>query len=288
MIELYRHLTQEKANICSLVLKSSGIFHRVKQRKNGWVVWIRSTDAVKAQAIMAAYFEENPHREFINISENSRKPALYNGIWVAIVLLAFYLATGEDKQPVHDSFGSSAQHILNGEIYRTVTSLFLHADAVHLVGNMAAIVLFGSAVFNIHGLGIGLLLILLTGIMGNAFNAILYQTHHISVGASTAVFGAIGILSAYQFWRKIHLPGERMKAWLPLGGGLALLALLGSGEGRVDVMAHLFGFFAGLVMETFYMLWGPAEASQTVQWICITIAAVMTILSWSWPLWLAK
>ncbi len=43
-----------------------------------------------------------------------------------------------------------------------------------------------------------------------------------------------------------------MKAWLPLGAGLALLSMLGSGGERTDLMAHLFGFMTGLILGAFY------------------------------------
>ena len=287
MIELYRNLSQQQANELGLVLKSSGIFHRLKKRKNGWNVWVRSVDAARSQTILTDYFKENPHAEFLQTVPNGKKPAVYTGIWAAILLMAFYLAAGENRRAVHDAFGSSAEQILNGEIYRTVTSLFLHVDAVHLVGNMASMALFGSVVCSVHGSGLGFLMVLSTGILGNFINAVLYQTNHFSVGASTAVFGAIGILSAYQFWRKLNLPGERVKAWLPLGGGLALLAFLGSGGGRVDVTAHLFGFCAGLLLETIHSLWLQKEASKKVQVVCLSITAGILTLSWAWPLWRA-
>ena len=287
MIELYRNLTDEQADICHLVLTSSGIYHLTKRWKKGWDVWVRSADAEKALAGMTAYFTENPQVEFAKIKENGKKPAAFSGIFAALVLMAFYLAAGDDRLSVHQAFGASAKHILHGELYRTVTALMLHVDAVHLAGNMAALALFGSAVCGIHGMGLGWLMMLSTGIFGNIINAILYQTNHFSVGASTVVFGAIGILSAYQFWKKMNLPGERVKAWLPLGGGLALLAFLGSGGGRVDVMAHLFGFFSGLVLETIYDLWIQKKVSRSVQAACMSVTAGILAISWVCPLWIS-
>jgi rhomboid protease GluP len=286
MIELYRNLTREQADICSLVLRSSGIYHRTKKWKDGWYVWVRSTDFTVALTRMSDYFEENQQVEFEETSGKDKRPTTYTGIWIALVLMAFYLALGEDRKALHHLFGSSAAHILDGAVYRTVTSLMLHVDAVHLVGNMASIALFGSLVCGIHGLGLGWLMILLTGILGNLSNAFLYQTNHVAVGASTAIFGAIGILSAYQFWKKMDIPGERVKAWLPLGGGVALLAFLGSGGGRVDVTAHLFGFVSGLVLETIHSLWIQKNVSKTGQAVCLSVTTGILVISWVWPLWM--
>jgi hypothetical protein len=57
------------------------------------------------------------------------------------------------------------------------------------------------------------------------------------IGTSTAVFGALGTLSALQV--------PRRRAWLTLGVGVALLGFLGTGS-RADLLAHLFGFAAGV------------------------------------------
>ena len=68
------------------------------------------------------------------------------------------------------------------------------------------------------------------------------------MGASTAVFGAIGLLSALGVAaRRRHEPKTR-RAWLALGAGLALLAMLGTAGERVDLWAHLFGWLAGLAL----------------------------------------
>ncbi len=272
--------------ICSLVLSASGIYHRTRNGNTGRQIWIRSRDLSRALAGMDAYFKENPDRSFEETPQERSRGFSYAGLWAALVLLAFYLAVGDDRRVFNEFFGSSAEHILKGEVYRMVTSLFLHVDAVHLTGNLTAISVFGSAVCSIHGAGLGMLLILFSGFLGNGINALVYQSAHTAVGASTAVFGAIGLLSARGFWDKMALPGRHIRAWLPLGAGLALLALLGSGEGRVDVLAHLFGFMAGIVLETAYFLGVKKEITGYGQVVCMGLVAGIAALSWILPLWI--
>src|SRR5207245_1142953 len=81
------------------------------------------------------------------------------------------------------------------------------------------------------------------GAGGNVLNAVLRGAHHSAVGASTAVFGAIGLLGGLQFGRK----RRRRGAWLPIAGSLALLAMLGS-DREADIVAHLFGLLVGGVL----------------------------------------
>ncbi|MFC1817426.1 rhomboid family intramembrane serine protease [Thermodesulfobacteriota bacterium] len=171
------------------------------------------------------------------------------------------------------------QHILDGQYYRTATALMLHANGLHLAGNLLGIALFGTAVCSVTGWGVGGLMILMSGIAGNFVNAALYRTGHISIGASTAVFGAVGFLAAHQFFKKVSLPGQHIKAWLPLGGGLALLGLLGSGQ-HVDLTAHLFGFGSGIVFGLGYGLLIKHPASTRYQ--IASFLSVVSILTVAW------
>ena len=58
---------------------------------------------------------------------------------------------------------------------------------------------------------------------------------------------------AIQLIKNIRLPGSNLRALLPLGGGLALLALLGSSP-HTDIMAHLLGLISGYAAGTIYAL----------------------------------
>src|SRR2546422_77362 len=66
---------------------------------------------------------------------------------------------------------------------------------------------------------------------------------HDSVGASTAMFGAIGILAATRVVSRGRHPAAR-KLWMVGAASLALLALLGTSPGS-DLLAHLFGLLLG-------------------------------------------
>ncbi|MBU0908067.1 MAG: rhomboid family intramembrane serine protease, partial [Proteobacteria bacterium] len=93
----------------------------------------------------------------------------------------------------------------------------------------------------ILGSGLGWFLVLVAGTAGNAFNILLRTGQHLSVGFSTAVFGAIGILTGLELKRQFRIKG----VLLPLGAGLSLLAMLGSGGERTDLGAHFWGLAVG-------------------------------------------
>lgn len=284
MIELYEKLSRKEVDICTLVLKSASIPYRVKRVTGGWSVWVDEGQYMAARLVMSQYFDENRDIKPVGGTADFGKPHAFAGLWMAVAIAAVYVLIGPD-QAIWTEFGASAARITSGEIYRTVTALMLHADAGHLVGNMAGLVLFGTAVCQVTGWGMGTLMVLLTGITGNLINAFMNESGHLSIGASTAVFGAIGILSGYQFLEKMQ-PGQRRSgAWLPLAGGLALLGLLGSGA-HVDLAAHLFGFIAGIASGMSYSVL-RRPMGNIVQWLCLAIASVMVIGAWGWGMWLS-
>lgn len=137
---------------------------------------------------------------------------------------------------------SDAGLVRSGEWWRTVTALTLHADGQHLLGNLLIGGGFILMLCRALGSGLGWSLLLASGGLGNLLNAWLQAPLHRSVGASTAVFGAVGLLAG------IHLLQERRRWHLPLASALALLALLGSEGENTDLGAHLFGLAVGIAL----------------------------------------
>ena len=281
MVIIFEHLSADQADTYRLVLSSSGISHRSKKGKHGWDILVNDMEHEKAINTIEQYLKENQDFHPTDEPLCHEYHKTFTGLWVSAILLASHVAitTGNDGEAIARTYGSSAFHILRGELYRSVTSLMIHANAMHLAGNMLGIAIFGTAVCTITGWGVGWFMILATGVLGNLMNAVLYKTGHLSIGASTAVFGAVGILAAHQFFKKFRLPGRRMKAWLPLGAGLALLSILGSGE-HTDLTAHLFGFMAGLILGAFYCILVKRPAARAYQICFLLIALSVLVMSW--------
>jgi len=281
MVVTFKNLSADQSNTYGLVLSSAGISHRTRKGELGWNILVNDTEYQKALNTIERYLKENQDFYPSDKPFSHEYHKTFTGLWVCGILLASHLAItiGNNSRVFIMAYGSSAVHILHGELYRSVTSLMIHANALHLAGNILGIAVFGTAVCTITGWGVGWLMILVTGIAGNIMNAVLYQAGHLSVGASTAVFGAVGILAAQQFSKKFRVPGRRMKAWLPLGAGLALLSILGSGE-HTDLMAHLFGFMAGIILGAIYGLLVKRPAARAYQACFLLIALSVLTMSW--------
>ncbi len=132
-----------------------------------------------------------------------------------------------------------------GEWWRTVTALTLHSGMQHLVGNLIFGAFFGLFAGRLLGSGVAWLAILVAAAAGNTLNTMLLTPQHWSIGASTAVFAALGIVAGH-VWRAKLMRQDRWPYRVgPIVGGLALLMYTGTGDANTDVGAHLFGFVCG-------------------------------------------
>lgn len=219
--------------------------------------------------------------------------SLYVFTWAMILFFALQM----DQGPGWTTLGEAdANAILRGEIWRTLTALTLHADLGHLFANLATGLVFAWALLPLLGSGWTWLGLVLSGAAGNALNAWSHRgAEHLSIGASTAVFGGVGLLVGYQIVAALlrHRNSRRRRPLrlreilLPLAAGLALLAYLGVGDGtgNVDILAHGFGMFSGLLLGC--LASGarlPEKTPARVQKALAAIALLLPALAWLWAL----
>lgn len=142
--------------------------------------------------------------------------------------------------------------IKNGEFFRLVTYLFIHAGYMHLIMNIIALRYFGPAVETITGWQGFLLIFLLTGISGGALSA--YNGTYLAIGASGAVLGLLGAAIVFEFFKIRGVDNFSSQSnFSTLMFILAVNLLFGFMEKGVDNSAHLGGFVAGVILGLIYM-----------------------------------
>jgi membrane associated rhomboid family serine protease len=196
-------------------------------------------------------------RRTVPIRDASAEPTLYPAAgWVAlvwsIVLAAVFLWQQVDPKLVRFAASSSIELIDHDEWWRPFTALFLHADVAHLVGNLFGGALFGVLASRLLGAVRAWPLILLSGAVGNACTSWLtHPAEFSSIGASTAVFAALGLLSGSGFvsLMRIDVKLSLLRLTAPVIGGIALLGWMGGSSpgSNTDVLGHVTGFVFGLV-----------------------------------------
>ncbi len=272
-----RKLAEEWA----LLLASQAIECEVCLREEGLALLIEDSERPRALKAIALYQAENPPEKEEPDEEELAGPG-FSGVAIALSLLALFALVGgrESGHPIFTLGHADSARILAGQWWRTITALFLHADLSHVVGNALFGVYFITAVTRTYGDGFGLLLVLLSGALGNGFNALFHGDGHHSIGASTAVFGAIGLLVGSALLRRRQAGMRGAQFIVPLGAGLGLLAMLGVTGARVDLWAHAYGLLAGAILGLIARLALPERPERLAQWASGAIAIIGAGLAW--------
>ena len=242
---------RSRADEWALVLEASGL-HPVAARTDvGWAVFVPDDEAESARTALETWERENPRAEAKPRDDDSLDASpIAHALTIAAALLAMFLVTGPRRPNAiwFERGAADAVQVLGGEPWRVVTALTLHADVGHVVGNAVAGSLFLAGVFRVFGLGAGCALVLAAGAFGNTLNAALRGSEHIVVGASTAVFGALGLLAGRGLARGRARGLRGRAAFVPIAAALALLAMIGTEGERVDFWAHGFGLAVGIAL----------------------------------------
>ncbi len=245
-------LTKRQARVWALVLDSRSIPCCIKPDGSIWQLRVPPEHLDSARNELQLYEEKNklwppPLPAARKLIENTLPT-----VSVLLLLATFHnlallglSVPGHGLVDLHEIGTAHAEKILEGQWWRLVTALTLHADLPHLLSNLAIGGVFIMLLCRELGSGLAWSLLLGTGIFGNLLNALLQSSSHRSVGASTAVFGAVGLMAAISAVRYRH--HLRRRWFIPVASGLALLAILGSEGKNTDLGAHLFGFGFGMV-----------------------------------------
>ncbi|MBY9014559.1 MAG: rhomboid family intramembrane serine protease [Candidatus Lokiarchaeota archaeon] len=131
------------------------------------------------------------------------------------------------------------------ELWRLVTSMFLHGDALHLLSNMVSLLIFGSYVELSFSKYKFVLIYFISGFLGSLFTIFLLPLNTISLGASGAIFGLIGAALSI-------LIVDRNNPLIILGLIYAFYFVITSFSPGINYFAHIFGLLGGF--STGYIL----------------------------------
>jgi membrane associated rhomboid family serine protease len=280
---VYEGRTWQACSDRALVLHSLDIPYEIVRGVDRITLTVPATLAERARYELWEYDQENrkrtpPPRPLPVEYQNGVPGAL--GYVIVLCLVAWLAGEGFFARDWFSAGRVDGALIRQGEWWRAVTALTLHSGIRHLLGNIGFGILFGILAGRLLGSGVAWLCIVLAGGAGNALNTILLDSSHRSIGASTAVFAALGLLSGF-VWRAKLMSQERWPYRLgPLVGGVALLAFTGTGDENTDIGAHLAGFVCGFVTGGILTRAASRLADPRLQRLCG--AAALTILLAAW------
>lgn len=265
----------------SLVLLSQGISHRLEHSPDGpFQIFVELDDQKRARFQIRLYHRENPPREV-----NAPLPlkASFQPIWVLLVPAAVTLVQFSGIIPGIEGEGlSDADKVMNGQWWRCITALTLHGDSRHLGGNL----LTGYLVLSMMSYRISLAKVVpflaVSSALANFCVAATVQTDFRSLGFSTFVFAAIGALSVMEFRLMPKESHGLLRRFAPLCGAASLATFVGLGE-HADILAHLYGFIAGLlcgfIPSKKSLRWGAPVAASDIFWVVAYYA--IFIIGWA-------
>lgn len=141
--------------------------------------------------------------------------------------------------------GATMNYLIgDGEVWRLLTAVFIHAGFLHLIFNMFSLYVFAPIVEKELGKFKFLIMYLSSGILGNIFTYLLEDDTYSSVGASGAVFGVLGSILALAIinWNKNE---ELKKTIIPVIVVSIILTFL---QPNINETAHIGGFLSGLII----------------------------------------
>lgn len=280
---VFRHASQAACSDRALVLTSLEIPWQILEANAEFALVTPIDFAERAKYELWQYDEENrppaPPPPPVAVTYHDATPGIifYIGTLGLFAWLAGEAAFGRDWLAAGRIDGV---RLRAGELWRPVTALTLHLDLKHLLGNMGFGALFGFFAGRLVGNGVGWLTIILSSALANCLNTLLLDASHRSIGASTAVFAALGLTAGF-VWRGKLMAQDRWPYRVgPIVGGVALLAFTGTGSENTDVGAHLTGFACGFLAGMLLVYAAPILARAKVQFVSAVAAIVLLVGSW--------
>lgn len=283
LFALFHAAERHKCDEFNLVLQSVMIDSHVAEYEGRYYLLVDEKLSEKAYTQLKYYVDENAPRAIIAQPLLAFSKGYIGAYSYAILLLVIGLfqntqAFGLDWQAAGLADSLKIEY---GQWWRSITALTLHADIAHLAGNIGFGVLFGLLVSQHIGSAAAWLSIVLSGAAGNALNAYWHQSLHTSLGASTMVFAALGMLGVFALNSKKRYKRKSMRHWLPFVSTAALLALTGTAGEKTDVLAHLSGYMCGVGSGILWLGFGKPQLVARKAQISMALSSIF-IVSLAW------
>jgi rhomboid protease GluP len=138
--------------------------------------------------------------------------------------------------------------IIQGELWRLFTPMFLHGSILHIALNMYALLAFGPQLERYYGHGRYLALYLVSGFAGNVASFLFSSAP--SLGSSTAIFGLLGAEAVFLYRNRKLFGGSAQRQLINLITIAAINLVIGMSPG-IDNWGHIGGLVGGALFAWF-------------------------------------
>lgn len=180
-------------------------------------------------------------RKLAKIFSPKKPVATYVLIVINVLVYIMQLIYGDS---IVYLFANNKLLVANGGFLRLITSMFLHANVVHLFCNMYALLMIGPQVERYYGKFKYLLIYFISGVIGSLFSAAFMAENVYSLGASGAIFGLLGSITYFTYYYRATLQGLLRSQVVPTIAVNLFISLMIPG---IDLLAHIGGLIGGIL-----------------------------------------
>ncbi len=145
------------------------------------------------------------------------------------------------------SFGGLVNHHMMNSItdyFALISSMFLHANIIHLLINLYALYIIGPQLESFFGKAKYLTIYLVSGIVGGLVSMLFLGDNVVTVGASGSIFGLLGAFIYFGYHYRVYLGTVIKSQIIPI---LVLNLIIGLAISGIDMGAHIGGFIGGFI-----------------------------------------
>ncbi len=189
-----------------------------------------------------------------------------------IVFISMYIwGNGSQNVVTLLMFGANLRVLVQeGEVWRLISSIFLHIGIAHLIVNMYSLYIIGRQLEGFLGKWKFLIVYLGSGVVGSLLSVVVHS--NISAGASGAIFGLLGSLLYFGYHYRLYLGAVLKTQIIPV---IVLNLLIGFLVPGIDNFAHIGGLVGGYLITMALGIPGRVRKSERINGIIVLVLLLL-------------
>ena len=194
------------------------------------------------------------------------KKPLITYVLLGIIALVFVIGYIVNQNELVYYLGLQKDLVRLGEIYRLLTSAFVHVDIVHILTNAYSLYVIGSMTESYYGKKKFVLIYLLSAISASLLS--ISMNDGFSIGASGAIFGLLGSLLYFGYHYRVYFGNVLIGKIVPV---IILNLFIGFMIPGIDNFAHIGGLIGGFLVSKAVGVNSRDKKSDKVNGIILSI-----------------
>ncbi len=197
-----------------------------------------------------------------------------------LFFLTYFVSGSSFEAKLVNIGGLTKFHVIyNNEIWRLISSIFLHGGLIHLLVNNYALFIIGSQIESFYGKIKYLIIYLLSGIAGNLLSLLFISDNTVSIGASGAIFGLLGSLLYFGYHFRVFLATVIRSQIIPI---IILNLGIGFVFSGINNFAHIGGLIGGILISMLVGIKYKSTTSDRVNGIIMSLIYFGSLIFMIW------